>query len=204
MRKYLLRSVSGDSLKVFAQTIQGKKAVDVLAGLCLGILADGEINSREATFLEEWINKHRAFLPGFVFLKLSPKLKLIRSEEQVTPQLLQDLTVALGALVGLDDGVSVASGFKIEHAEGRPSRLIFDDLRYPISLHKKEVVITGDFENCSRVEIIEKLNELGAIPLEVLPTTRTEYIIVGGKGSKAWSSRNYGRKIETQPSHRMA
>jgi len=195
MRTYILRPPQSKPVSSFRQKLEGRKAIDVLAGLCLGVLADGEINSREANFLKDWILLHAESLPAFVLIKLIPKLNVLKTGADAPVELLQELAKLLGDLVGLDEP-SENGDSNLASSAGRPSKLIFDDLDEPISFLGLEVVVTGNFENISRTKVMDRLYELGALPRDAAPTIHTELVIVGQKGSRAWASRHFGSKIE--------
>lgn len=63
------------------------------------------------------------------------------------------------------------------------------------SLDGKIVCITGDFLAYGRKDVERLLKELGAI-LKSSPTRKTDYLIVGAKGSEAWCAGNYGTKVK--------
>ena len=59
----------------------------------------------------------------------------------------------------------------------------------------KNVCVTGEFENIARARVESILISLGAV-IKNTPTSKTDYVIVGSKGSSAWSCGNYGSKIK--------
>ena len=195
MKTYLLHPPQSRPVSSFSQKLEGRKAIDVLAGLCLGVLADGEINSREAAFLKDWILLNATSLPAFVLTKLIPKLNVLQTGADAPIELLQELAKLLSTLVGLDEP-SENGDSDLASSAGRPSKLLFDDLDEPITFRGLEIVVTGNFANFSRAEIMNQLLELGALPRDAPPTLRTELVVVGQKGSLAWTSRHLGSKIE--------
>lgn len=193
MRVYKLRTPSNHThLSALART-QGRKSIDVLSGLALGILADGQINSREASFLKDWISTNAVYLPQFAISNLVPILSEINSGSEVSDETLSDLSLLLNNLVGLD-ATSKNSNYK--DTKGLPSKLIFDEATGEETLYSKEVVLTGSFSNFSKKEAEVKITELGGSVRDGLPTHQTNYVFVGSKGSKAWRNEQLGRKIE--------
>ena len=120
---------------------------------------------------------------------------MLRTGADAPIELLQELAKLLSALVGLDEP-SENGNSDLATSAGRPSKLIFDDLDEPTSFQGLEIVVTGNFTNFSRSEVMERLFELGALALDAAPTTRTRLVVVGQKGSLAWTSRQLGSKIE--------
>ena len=185
MKTYILHRPQSSPTFSLNQKLEGRKAIDVLAGLCLGILADGEINSREAEFLRDWIMRHSSSLPEFVLIKLNPKLIVLWAGAEAPPEFLVELAKHLGALVGLDETTSETNGSNLVASAGRPSKLIFDELDAPLSFRGLEVVVTGNFANFSRAEVMSLLLVLGALPRDAAPTNSTSLVIVGQNGSLA-------------------
>ena len=72
---------------------------------------------------------------------------------------------------------------------------IFDTLRQDDSLENKKCCLTGDFSYGSKSEFEKYITERGG---SVSPsmTKTTQILIVGSKGSVAWSHNNYGSKVE--------
>ncbi len=170
--------------------------MDVLAGISLGLLADGEINSREAAFLKEWIGRNGETLPDFIKLRMCPILGILQESEIVSLDTLEELSDALMSLVGLDPKKAQINNKNLLRTSGLPSKLIFDNPNKPVMFSGHEVVITGIFSNTSRRDVIKRLLSLEAIPKESMPTLRTKYVLVGGKGSSEWSTTQLGNKIQ--------
>ena len=59
----------------------------------------------------------------------------------------------------------------------------------------KKICVTGEFKDIARARIESILLEHGAT-LQKKVTSKTDYLIVGSKGSSAWSGGNYGTKIQ--------
>jgi NAD-dependent DNA ligase len=196
MRRYILYRHNQFTSEDLQRKLEGRKALDVLTGLSLGLLADGEINSREAAFLKEWINRNGASLPDFVTKKIGPILEMLQGASLVSLDTLEELAEALMALVGLDINSLEINNKNLVATAGLPSQLIFDRPEMPISFEGHEVVITGKFSTSSRRDVIQQLKNLGAFPRECIPTQNTKLVLVGGKGSTDWSTSQLGNKIQ--------
>ncbi|MEA4895948.1 MAG: BRCT domain-containing protein [Oscillospiraceae bacterium] len=55
--------------------------------------------------------------------------------------------------------------------------------------------MTGDFEFGDRSSVEAALSKKGGIPVSNV-TKKTDCVIVGSKGSDAWSNGNYGTKVK--------
>ena len=65
-----------------------------------------------------------------------------------------------------------------------------------IEFLNKKFVITGNFAHLNRKSIEEKIKSKGGI-IQNMPSSKTNYIIIGSIASAGWANGNYGRKIET-------
>ena len=170
--------------------------MDVLSGLALGILADGQINSREAKFLKEWIDHNFTDLPSFSVKQLLPILSQLDAGDEVPLDTLHELEAILSNLVGLDAPTDSVPQSGLSETKGLPSKLIYDENEEPVPLCGMEVVVTGNFTAFSRSEAEELLERHGALIRQAPPRQKTHYVFVGEKGSKAWRNSQLGRKIE--------
>lgn len=57
MRRYILKqgNISVEKWNWKSNNYTERKAFDILTGISLGILADGELSAKEANFLARWI-----------------------------------------------------------------------------------------------------------------------------------------------------
>ena len=55
--------------------------------------------------------------------------------------------------------------------------------------------MTGEFESGSRTEISNRLEQMGAV-INNHVVKSVDFLIVGGNGSNAWASGNYGTKVK--------
>jgi NAD-dependent DNA ligase len=192
MKRYLLHRAPDNQFLIERWNSENntRKALDVLAGLCLGILADGETNSREADFLRSWIKNFAHRLPNEILEKLLPILDLLASESEIEDELLQSLSALLHQTVGIDNQ-------NPDPLQNSACGLIFD--KFPTewnSIEDLEVVLSGEFSLGSKKHLMAKILALGGIPRDEAPTKRTAIIVVGEKGSTQWTTSLYGSKIE--------
>lgn len=59
----------------------------------------------------------------------------------------------------------------------------------------KKICLTGEFEHISRTAAASALSNLGAT-MQPRVTSKTDYLVVGGKGSEKWLYGSYGQKVE--------
>jgi hypothetical protein len=164
------------------------RSVNELIGLCRGILADGSVNRAEATFLLDWLERHREFASNFPFSALFPRVRdaledgvFDLDEER---ELLEALSATVGGEIAVPDGSNSLS-----------TELPFD-LPFPTILHSASTfVVTGVFSYGKRRLVREAIeSRMGTVRGAV--SRSTDYVIVGGVGSRDWVHSSFGRKIQ--------
>lgn len=173
-----------------------RKAYDVLCGIALGILADGEFSDQEARFLVGWLEGNGSDLSQVFLRRLLP---IIRSAALSHPlsetQLAEFSSILLEIAVGQSGPPTHAP--ERHTKQGRPCGLVFDDLPPAmIRFDGIEFVVTGEFRTGRRKDILAQISRKGAIAQSEPPTVATRYLVVGEVGSEAWAYSGLGRKIE--------
>lgn len=172
--------------------IKKDRATDEVIGLCRGILADGEVNEQEAKFLLDWINRS-APIDEYPFNILRDRIS----------------TVLLDGVLDDDEQLELIDlfmkiiGEPVIRVEDRP------DLSFrssapatPFTMEKineikgKVITLTGEFELGKRSEIVQLIENKGAVFKKSL-TKKTEYLVIGNIGSEHWRHSSFGRKIES-------
>jgi DNA polymerase-3 subunit epsilon len=157
-----------------AKPSEATKQLLVLKVLLSAITADDELNENEVHSLQNWMDQNISLRGNFPFDKIFE-------------------TVG-GALA---DGV-------LENDELQAMLLLFEQITNPIDnacicdcldISGKTFCLTGEFEFGDRSAVEAALSQKGGIPV-VSVTKKTDYIIVGSKGSDAWSNGNYGTKVK--------
>lgn len=196
MKRYILESPPEALQKLWNRPNNERKAIDMLAGLCLGILADGETNSREATFLLRWIEKQKDLLPTFIYQKLEPILEKLASDNDPRDIDLKELVSVLKKVVGAasDDNFPTCSG-----TESHPAcDLMFDVFlpETPFSLQNIEVVVSGAFLRGSISVVVKEIASYGGLPRTEAPRDRTSLLVIGELGSSQWATAVIGNKAQ--------
>lgn len=194
MKIYTLRNTSKISpIARFNSKQNRRKAIDVLTGIALGIMADGEMNSRECKFLREWLAINSEELPSVYLGKLVPFLNKTSNDHEVSEEELDNFVQTLSAIIGFDPNEHEPSARKV----GSPTLLIFDDiLPCDLIFIDHEFAISGVFNFGSRKKVQESISALGGINAPKHPRLSTDYLIVGNSGSDQWCTSALGSKIE--------
>jgi NAD-dependent DNA ligase len=196
MRRYILKpgNISVEKWDWKSNNYTERKVFDVLTGISLGILADGELSAKEASFLAKWIEINAQILPEKFIRKLLPVIRVAGHGGELSDDDLASITILLE---------SIAFGEKPNNSSntapliGTPCALIFDDIdSSQILLRGCEFVFTGNFMHGSKKDLMERTNKLGASAKSANPTSRTDYVVVGSEGSEQWAYSGLGRKVE--------
>lgn len=168
--------------------------MDELIGLCRGILADGEVNRSEATFLLDWLDRYKEFAETFPFSTLYPRVRDALHDGVLDLDEQSDLLEALSATVGGE--AAAPSG-----SNSLSTELPFDNPCPTILYSASVFVVTGVFTYGKRTVVQQAIESRGgAVRSAVSP--QTDYVIVGEGGSRDWLHSSYGRKIQEAVDYR--
>lgn len=137
--------------------------------LCDGILTDDEILE-----IQEWMTENRQLEGAYPYDIIFDKLSAILADGIISDDERNDLI----ALMEEQFDPVTARSEEIE-----------------VNFKEKNICLTGDFISGSRAEIEQLFTEMGAA-IGKNVTSKTDYLIVGGCGSAAWSCGNYGNKVK--------
>ena len=138
------------------------------------VTEDSELTEEEVLFLHNWMEQNIALRGNFPFDKIFE-------------------TVG-GAL---EDGI-------LEKSELDSMLQLFEQITDPVTsacscecfdISGKKFCLTGEFEFGSRSDVESALTRKGGIPVSTV-TRKTDCLVVGSKGSEAWSNGNYGTKVK--------
>lgn len=167
-------------------TARFRRDTSELLGICRGILADGAVNTNEAQFLLDWINRHAEHRNRYPFSVLYERLSDALADGTLDHDEEASLLSALVAAVG---GEADSYG-----ACSLSATLPLND-PLPHMQAAAEFVLTGTFESGSRAAISAMIEHLGG---RVADNVRrdTSYLVVGALASPDWANTSHGRKIE--------
>ena len=171
---------TGSPIAFSTQLSESSCAINVLRSILSEIVEDGVIDDSEFNELTEWVRANEKLKGAYPFDNISNKLDGILKDGIVEKEELKDLT---GYVEEWLDPVGHARHTRIE------------------TLQERHVVITGDFERGNKEEIEAYISSKGGI-VDARTTKKTELVVVGALGSKAWVADNYGTKIKTALEYR--
>jgi hypothetical protein len=196
MRRYILNPSPHriESLNRGIFNYTDRKAFDILTGLALGVLSDGELTEKEALFLASWIESNSHILPHKFIKSLLPIIRLASVGHELSSE---DLSCITKILESIAFGGTPTSSLKSAPLIGTPCPLIFDEIEFSeIKFSGLEFIFTGNFSCGSKKGLMDRTTAHGAIARSANPTKQTDYVVVGAQGSEQWAYSGLGRKVE--------
>lgn len=194
MKKYFLsasKNLNGQPIRLFKANLENNtsKAIDLLSGICSGILADGEVNEMEARFFADYVRKFAAYEPVWPFTDILARVNRIFSDGHCDEDEREELKTVMEELCGHFN--------KTDSSETYSTTLPLDNpLPNPIVFPERNFVVTGRFAYGTRSKVEDAISKLGGVPTSSAPTGKTHYLVIGLFASRDWANTNYGRKIE--------
>ena len=149
-------------------------ALQTLQNILKDITSDDVLTREEIQLLTEWVVANRHLEGNYPFDVVLESLKKVLADRIVEPAEKEELLSIFKELI---EPVETATHNTITCLEGQ------------------HCVITGDFNYGSRNEVMAFIESKGGI-IDKSVKKATNYVIVGEKGSDAWSQGNYGNKVK--------
>lgn len=166
--------------------------LQILQGICHGILADGVIEDKEVHQLETWLEQNTHLNTYYPYDEIRSLILSIVSDGKIEEEELLVLKAYLNQFVNLENK-------SIEHQLNRETQDInisgHCTSNPDIDIDRKTFCVTGVLKSGNRASLEKQISDLGGIPTKTL-TKKTDYLIVGDNGNSAWAFACYGRKVE--------
>lgn len=166
--------------------------LQILHGICHGILADGVIDEKEILDLEKWLDKNTHLSTYYPYDEIRSLILSIVSDGKIEEEEKLVLKAYLNQFVNLENKV-IEDQINRETSDINISGHCTSDPE--IELDGKIFCITGVLKSGNRASLEKTISDLGGIPTKSL-TKKTDYLIVGDNGNQAWAFACYGRKVE--------
>ncbi|MBT0607605.1 BRCT domain-containing protein [Aequorivita echinoideorum] len=166
--------------------------IQILQGICHGILADGKINNEEVLGLQKWLDNNSQLEDYYPYYELREIIYevlrdgVIDENEKLILKAHFKQFSNIAIKENIDSLNKEISGIKIKG---------YCALNPQIYIDGRKFCATGDFSRKSKEEFYSIIDDLGGVTANHMTNT-TNYLIVGGKGSAAWCFSCYGRKVE--------
>lgn len=147
-------------------------ALQQLHALLLGIISDNQLTESEVNTLNLWLNNNRELQGQFPYDRVSA----------IVSKSLQDGILEQSEL---DDMLQVFREYTTP---------IFEEV-VDVLVQNKNFCLTGNFEHGTKSEIEQLITQHGGF-IKSSVSSKTDYLVVGSKGSPDWTCGNYGTKIK--------
>lgn len=162
------------------------RAADELIGMCRGILADGHVNSSEARFLADWVERNRDVQNDPLVTALYRRIDDALTDGVIDETEEADLLAALHSYIGGE--------VRLPEISSTSTWLPLDEPAPPIVFTGQVFVVTGTFAFGARKLVTEEITKRGGQMGADVRTT-TNLVVVGEVASRDWVHSSYGRKI---------
>ncbi|WP_272682222.1 MULTISPECIES: BRCT domain-containing protein [unclassified Providencia] len=160
--------------------------INLLNGLCKGIVADKDLSIDEINYLDWWLTQNGVLKRNYPGKHLYQLVKTIK-EDGVIDQNESDLLYkALVDFSGTDLNTGIVDGLSCQ--------LPCDDID-SLDLYGASFCLTGNFVLGKR-SIVSKMIEDAGGSVTGRVTQSTDYLVIGGLSSRDWRYSTHGRKIE--------
>lgn len=168
------------------------RQIDTLIGLCKGIVADHEVNQKEAEFLMSWLIQSRQASDNPVILNLLEKIGAMLKDGVLDPDEQRELLGVLYKITGNPSEVGEIA---------RSTTLPVDNPMPPIEFESKSFLFTGTCAYGTRKQCHDATSALGGACATGV-TKSLDYLVVGTYVTDSWIHESYGRKIEKAVEYR--
>jgi len=162
--------------------------LQILHGLCHGILSDGVVNEKEVFDLHTWLGENDHLNTYWPYDEIRSLVLSIVSDKKVDEDEKAILKAYFNQFVNLhtDEVRNSESSLKISALCTSDPNVVFLERKF---------CVTGVLKNKNRETLHEEIRQLGGIPMEDV-SSNVHYLIVGDSGNPAWAFACYGRKVE--------
>ncbi len=166
--------------------------LQILQGICHGILADGKIHDNEIMALNSWLDNHEHLINHYPYDEIRGLLLNILSDKKIDENERTTLMAYFTQFVNIQDK-EVFNKVKKETEEVKISGLCTSDPS--VTFEGKSFCITGVLKRGNRSQLQNDIKKLGG-NIHSSISSKTDYLVVGDNGNQAWAFSCYGRKVE--------
>lgn len=166
--------------------------LQILQGICHGILADGVINDKEIYDLDQWLNKNEHLNTFYPYDEIRSLVLSVLSDKKIDGEERVVLMAYFNQFVNLQNQ-EIQDKIHADTLDVNISGLCTSEPN--VEFVGKTFCITGVLKRGNRENLHRDILRLGGIPTDNI-TKKTDYLIVGDNGNPAWAFSCYGRKVE--------
>lgn len=151
------------------------KALQHLQAILIGIVNDGKITTEEVEYLNQWLINNEELCGNYPYDRVAIVVRDVLEDQKIESEELEEMLVMFNEFIAPQTATSV----------------VLDQF----NLDGKNIVLSGDFDFGTKNDIANLIQDNGGI-IKSGVSGKTDYVIVGAKGSADWSCGNYGTKIK--------
>ncbi|WP_075604062.1 BRCT domain-containing protein [Saccharicrinis aurantiacus] len=167
--------------------------LQILQGICHGILADGIIEDKEVFELSKWLDAHTHLTSYYPYDEIKSLILSILADGIIDDDERKRLFAYFNEFVNISDE-KIAKKVEDEIIGVPIQGVCTSDPE--IDFDGKTFCLTGLSKRGTRKEIGERITNQGGIFKNTV-SGNTDYLIVGNNDNPCWAFACYGRKVET-------
>ncbi|XVH59345.1 BRCT domain-containing protein [Providencia hangzhouensis] len=160
--------------------------INLLNGLCKGIVADKDLSIDEINYLDWWLTQNGMLKRNYPGKHLYQLVKTIKEDGAIDQNESDLLYKALVDFSGTDLNTGIVDGLSCQ--------LPCDDID-SLDLYGASFCLTGNFVLGKRSIVSKMIEDAGGSVTDRV-TQSTDYLVIGGLSSRDWRYSTHGRKIE--------
>lgn len=162
------------------------RQIDTLIGISKGIIANNEVDQKEAEFLLTWLIQSKQNTESPIIANLLNKVEIMMSDNLLDKDESQELLAILRQFSGEESQIGELA---------KATTLPIDQPTPAIEFQDKIFVLTGTFSYGTRKECEETIERLNGKTAKNI-TKNTDYMVIGSYVTDSWKHETFGRKIE--------
>jgi len=175
------------AIAAVARNRQLTRAAQILDGLVLGMIADGELNDREIQMLATWLAENEAVTQVWPGSAIATHVRDVLADGVITADERVSLLAALQSITNSD---FAETGAVAPEVAGLPY-----DEACQVLIRDAGLCLTGEFLYGTRASCALLTEKAGGRVLTNV-SKKVHFLIVGTHVSPNWINESYGRKIQ--------
>jgi len=164
-----------------------RRSCEALLGVSTGLLADGDLNDQEITFLNDWLRENEEISTTWPGKVVYTRVRDVLADGIITEQERAHLRQTLEDLI---DGTLKETAASPSLSTGVP----FDDVE-SMAIADNAFCFKGDFLYGPRIACERAVRERGGISLPMVEPD-LDYLVIGTLASEQWAGTRHGQAIE--------
>lgn len=172
------------------------RSAQTLLGICSGLIADGDLNDAEISFLQTWLLENQDIVSVWPGSVIADRIKSSIANGNISETDRSDLLATLRELTGTNFSETGSA------QADSPANLPVDDA-VNVNFADMQFCFSGKFIYGTRETCHRTTNALGGIVAQNVAHD-LDYLVIGSLIKRDWAYESYGRKIEKAAQLRQA